>query len=128
MRGWFIVCGALVLAGCQTVQAPAVVWMRVDGQSGKDNPAIAQQFEIDSTICKGQVQQTNMVATPIMYGGLIGAIQQIERNTAVVDVVKGCMASRGYVLVPASEVEARAAAARAIAANQTTPLAKSPLQ
>jgi hypothetical protein len=36
---------------------------------------------------------------------------QINRNAAAMDVLKGCMASQGYVLVPADQVEQLAAAA-----------------
>ena len=90
---------ALALTGCAGPvvenggpSAPAVVegvWLRTDGQSGRDNPAIAQQFEVDRTAC--------MVGT------------EPDRT---------CMAARGYVLVRADQAEARAAQLRAAAGGQ----------
>ncbi|MCP4381539.1 MAG: hypothetical protein GY798_09015, partial [Hyphomicrobiales bacterium] len=63
------------------------IWLRTDGQSGRTNPALAQQFEADKASCsdRGQVNQL-------------------------------CMTHRGYVLVPESQAEAKAAEFRAAAA------------
>ena len=94
---------ALVLSGCAgplvgpnagfgQASAPRVVegiWLRTDGQSGRDNPAIAQQFEVDKAAC------------------MVGA----EPDPT-------CMQARGYLLVPAAQVEARAARLRAAARSQ----------
>jgi hypothetical protein len=90
---------ALALAGCAGpiagsggASAPPVVegvWLRTDGQSGRDNPAIAQQFEVDKAAC------------------MAGA--EPDRT---------CMAARGYVLVRADQAEARAAQLRAAAGGQ----------
>jgi len=94
---------AVTLAGCSTfrsaptrsastpTQAPApvinmadAVWLRTDGQSGRDNPALAAQFESDRAACS-------------VSGG-------IER---------ACMTRRGYIPVARSEAEATAARLRA---------------
>ena len=90
---------ALMLVGCAGpiaesggVSATGVVegvWLRTDGQSGRDNPAIAQQFEVDKAAC------------------LAGA--EPDRT---------CMAARGYVLVRADQAEARAAQLRAATGGQ----------
>lgn len=90
---------ALALAACAGplaesggASAPAVeegLWLRTDGQSGRDNPAIAQQFEVDKAAC--------------MAGG------EPDRT---------CMAARGYVLVRADQAEMRAAQLRAAAGGQ----------
>jgi len=96
---------ALVLSGCAgPTVAPRVgysmlpaqpaekgIWLRTDGQSGKNNPAIAQQFAADKTACLNGI-----------------------------DVDRGCMAQRGYLLVAESQVEAKAAELRA-AARSTPP-------
>ena len=60
------------------------IWLRTDGQSGKNNPAIAQQFAADKAAC-----------------------------ATVVDIDRACMAQRGYLLVPESQVETKAAELRA---------------
>lgn len=93
----FVMVAALgaLLAGCASLggggggQAPVVeqgVWLRSDGQSGRENPSLAVIFESDKAAC-----------TPA--------------GTAEPD--RGCMASRGYVLVPASQAAAKAAEFRA---------------
>jgi hypothetical protein len=96
---------ALVLSGCAgpavaptggysmppAPPAEKVIWLRTDGQSGKNNPAIAQQFAADKAACGNGI-----------------------------DVDRGCMAQRGYLLVPESQVEAKAAELRA-AARSTPP-------
>jgi hypothetical protein len=89
----------LALAGCAGpiaesggAAAPAVVegvWLRTDGQSGRDNPAIAQQFEVDKAACMAGTEPD-----------------------------RTCMAARGYVLVRADQAEARAAQLRAAAGGQ----------
>lgn len=63
------------------------IWLRTDGQSGRNNPALAQQFEADKAACSDQ-----------------GQVNQL------------CMTHRGYILVPENQVEAKAAELRAQAA------------
>ena len=91
---------ALVLAGCAaptvgrnsgygSAVAPVTVkgiWLRKDGRSGKDDPIMARQFQLDKASC-----------------------------TAGTTVDAACMAQRGYLLVPESEVEVRALELRAAA-------------
>lgn len=72
------------------------VWVRTDGQSGRENPSLGAIFASDKAAC-----------TPA--------------GTAEPD--RGCMASRGYVLVPASQAAAKAAEFRAAyAARNNAPL------
>jgi hypothetical protein len=88
--------GAL-LSGCLSLGgggggAPRVeqgVWVRSDGQSGRDNPSLAMIFDSDKAAC-----------TPA--------------GSAEPD--RACMASRGYVLVPASQAASKAAEFRAATA------------
>ena len=90
---------ALIISGCAGPvaryggsSAPRVVegiWLRTDGQSGRDNPAVAQQFEVDKAAC------------------MAGA----EPDPT-------CMEARGYLLVPADQVEIRAAQLRAAAGTR----------
>ena len=82
------------LAGCaggspqfaSTEQQP-LVWVRTDGQSGKANPALADQFSRDREACHVSAQADN----------------------AALNAARDCMSARGYVLVPADQAEATAA-------------------
>lgn len=81
-----------VLAGCSTNRSPQPqvqyaeeqIWLRNDGQSGRNNPALAAQFSADRAACTVQ-------------GG----------------IDRACMTRRAYILVPQSQVEATAARLRA---------------
>ena len=92
----------LSLAGCMssgggpTLSEEPLAWVRTDGQSGRANPALVDQFAADRSACG------------IASGGDNSALRAAE----------GCMNKRGYVLVPASEAEATAERFRAAAAGQ----------
>ncbi|BCP53194.1 hypothetical protein K32_18110 [Kaistia sp. 32K] len=99
------VLAAVALAGCVSsprpvqVSAPpglasseALTWVRKDGQSGRANPALADQFAADRAAC---------VRAP----GDNAALREAE----------SCMGQRGYALVPASQAAARAAQYRRMA-------------
>jgi len=101
MRHILIPAGAIVLgtllASCASgpmvpmVQSEPLAWVRTDGQSGRANPALADQFATDRAACGIALAQDNATL----------------RNA------EPCMNSRGYVLVPASQAEATAARFRA---------------
>lgn len=55
-----------------------------------------------------------MSGTVLTGGGLAGYIAAVERRNAATDVAKGCMAQRGYMVVPVTEVAAHNAKNRAI--------------
>lgn len=93
-----------LLAGCST--APPHVWLRTDGQSVRGNPALAQQAEIDRTVCRGETSRAGLSGTVIATGGLAGIAAAQERTAAQVDVFEGCMAAKGYVYVPADQADA----------------------
>lgn len=106
---------SVLLAGC-AAPPPPKVWVRTDGQSTKENPALMQQFELDKTICLGEAQKANLSAGTNYYGGFAGVAEQMRRNEATVSVAQGCMAQRGYALVEqdrALEVSASFAATEA---------------
>jgi len=118
---------ALFLVGC--APQDKMMWVRTDGQSGKDNPALQQQYQIDKTICAGETQKANMSGVTVVPQGIIPqAIAQAQRDDAATDVAKGCMAQHGYMLVPEKQADAYAAQARAIAAAKQTPGAKTASQ
>jgi hypothetical protein len=106
-----LLCGAL--AAC--AQQPKVAWLRVDGQRATGNPVLAQQFEMDRTMCMGQMQRANLSGVAVYQGGIYGAIARQERDQAVGDVATGCMAEKGYVKVPEEQAEAKHAELAAIA-------------
>lgn len=91
---------AAVLASCGTgpvmVQQPraseALAWVRTDGQSGRANPALVDQFAADRSAC---------------------GIPATAQDNATLRAAEPCMSTRGYVLVPASQAEATAARFRA---------------
>jgi hypothetical protein len=82
-----------------TVPQEQMVWVRTDGQSGKSNPALADQFVQDRSFC--------------MPGG--------AADNAALQAAAPCMQQRGYVLVPASQAEATAARFRAQTAQRFPP-------
>lgn len=95
---------AIALAGCQTAQqeAPSQVWTKTDGRRLNPGTAAYAQGELDLTYCKGETQKAAVGQAPVYYQGLAGAISAgiivDQRNKALVDILKGCMAGRGYVL------------------------------
>ena len=82
-----VLLAAATLAGClgRGLQSPGEeqIWLRTDGRSGRDDPALAAQFEADKAACTVQ-------------GG----------------VDRACMTGKAYILVPKSQVEATAARLR----------------
>ncbi len=90
------------LAGCAspppTTIAPAepLVWIRSDGMSGRASPAYIDKFAADRAACG--------VAT--------------TSDNVALRAAEACMNAHGYVLVPASQVEATAARFRAETAAQ----------
>lgn len=105
------VIGAVMLTSCQTATSQEqYIFVRTDGQRGSGSPQLQQQFELDKTICTGEVQKSAVGAPIIYYQGLAGAISasmiQSQQGRAMVDIMKGCMAQKGYVLVPLSQAAA----------------------
>ena len=100
----------LTLVGCQTASQESLIWVRTDGLRSADNPSFAAKHEVDKTICIGEVQKSAAGAPIIYYQGLAGAISasmiQNQQQRASLDIMKGCMAQRGYVLVSQSHAAA----------------------
>lgn len=97
---------AAVLVGCATTPPPQNLWVRTDGQSSRDIPALAQQFEVDQTICEGEMQKANLSGTQFCRGLADCIITGAARGNAMSVVGKGCMAQRGYLLMPEDQIEA----------------------
>jgi hypothetical protein len=78
----------LMFAGCAS--EPRKFWTHADG-----GPVIARQFEVDSTICRGESQKANASGTVIITSGdgLAGAAAAASLYEALGDVYSGCMVS-----------------------------------
>ena len=109
----------LTLAGCMSAPPPVqLTWLRTDGRSAHEEPALEQQFEIDRTVCLGETQRAGLAAAPVYTNNFIdAAIVSSARQRQMNDVAIGCMAGKGYVQVPADQAPARAAEFRAAAAS-----------
>lgn len=70
---------------------------------------------MDRTVCLGELQKANLSGVTFTGGGMAGAIAAAERANAAGAVGVGCMASKGYVQVPADQAEVKAAELRDIA-------------
>ena len=108
-----VVACALVLASCAVKPEVKMVNIRTDGQSIRGNPALIQQFEIDKSICEGEMSKANLGGTQFCRGIIDCAVQSEQRGQGVTVVGRGCMAQRGYILVPETEMDERLAALRA---------------
>jgi hypothetical protein len=113
MRILGIVALCAALGGCAT--APPMLWLRADGQHIRDNPVYAQQFEMDGTICLGERNKANLSGVTFTGGGLSGIAAAQNRSVAADSVQRGCMAEKGYLLVPEDQGEAKLAELAAVA-------------
>ena len=96
-----IALGGVNLVQAQEQSAPnstgvPQVWMRTDGQRMSGNANLSKQFDRDRDACLELAKQ---------------------RDNSVV-TFKGCMAAKGYAMVPAAEAEKRLAAAAAAQAHK----------
>ncbi|MGO4513722.1 hypothetical protein CT676_38265 [Bradyrhizobium sp. MOS001] len=97
----------VALGGCAA--APKMGWVRVDGQSARENPVLTTQFEVDRTSCLGERNKAALSGVTVAVGGLAGAIAAQERTNAADTVGQGCMAEKGYLLVKEEEADAKRA-------------------
>jgi hypothetical protein len=105
---------ALLLVGC----AQNTIYLRADGQVAANDPVLRQQFEMDRTVCRGEMQKADLSGVTFTGGGLAGAVAAAERGQAAGQVAQGCMASKGYVLVREDEAPAKQQELAAIAAEK----------
>jgi hypothetical protein len=115
MRSSFLIglLAAISVASCAT--APKMVWLRADGQSALNNPVLKTQFELDGTSCLGERNKASLSGVTLTGGGLAGVAAAVERSNAADTVQRGCMAEKGYLLVPEDQVPTKAAELSAIA-------------
>lgn len=107
---------ALVLAGC--AQTPKSLWIRADGMRLAENPALKTQFDLDITSCLGERNKAALSGVTVSGGGLAGIAAAVDRSNAADSVGRGCMAEKGYFLVPEDQAPAKQAELAAIAQQQ----------
>jgi hypothetical protein len=112
---------ALVIAsaviGC--AQQPKTVWLRTDGRVAANDPVMSRQFEVDSTVCSGDTGKAGLTAlNPGSSDRNYNTAVARERGALSNNVMRGCMAEKGYVLVREDEVPAKAAEFAAANAEQ----------
>jgi hypothetical protein len=123
--GIVVLCAAL--GGCAA--APKMLWVRVDGQRSTENPVLVTQYEVDSTSCLGERNKANLSGVTVTQGGFAGLASAAERGQAADSVQRGCMAEKGYLLVPedqAAEKQRELAAVAALKRQQETEPAAPP--
>jgi hypothetical protein len=84
-----------------------MVWLRADGVAPGADPVLNQQFEMDRTICNGDMQKANLSGVTFAGGGLVGVAAANNRNAAMGQVGQGCMAEKGYVIVRVDQAGAK---------------------
>lgn len=104
--------GLLVLCGCAVHPEVPEVWVRTDGLGILDSPARKQQADIDQIVCAGEVQKANLSGTQVCRGVAGCVLQAAMRDGALGTVARGCMAQKGYVMIPADQVVAYSLQAR----------------
>lgn len=112
--GFVVLCAAL--AAC--AQQPKMLWLRADGQRAADDPALRTQYGLDATACLGERNKADLSGTTFANGGLAAAVASAQRSNEADTVQRGCMAQKGYLLVPEDQAPARQAELAAIAAQK----------
>ena len=113
MRILGIVALCAALGGCAA--APKMLWLRADGQRATENPVLKTQYELDATSCLGERNKANLSGVTFTGGGLGGVIAAQNRSDAADTVQRGCMAEKGYLLVPEDQAPQKQAELAAIA-------------
>lgn len=93
--------------------------IRTDGQPIRGNPKHEASLQVDQTVCLGERQKAQLSGTSFNTSTVGAVIDGIERNRSADTVMAGCLAQRGYLIVPAAEADARAASLREIAATDS---------
>jgi hypothetical protein len=112
MRKWLVM-AVLTAAAAACAQQTKNIWVRMDGQYIRENPAFTQKFEVDRLACTGETQKANLSGSSYCGDLADCVIAGVERDRAMSAVAQGCMADRGYALVPENQAVARAAEFRA---------------
>jgi hypothetical protein len=103
MRIALVLLAVITLVACAT--APPPVFVRTDGRSTQSDPVLAQQFQIDKTVCLGSREKADLSGVTVSSGTFAGAIAAANRSQAADAVFVGCMAEKGYMLTTADKAE-----------------------
>jgi len=114
VRKFVLVLAALSLTGC----APSMVYLRSDGAFPASDPVMNQQFEMDRTVCRGDMQKANLSGVTFAGGGLVGVAAANNRANAAGQVAEGCMAEKGYVFVREDQAAAKSQELAFVAAEK----------
>jgi hypothetical protein len=87
----------------------------VDGQRASGNPVLTEQFDVDKTICLGERQKAALSGVTVASGGLAAGLAAQDRTNSADAVARGCMAEKGYLLVPAEQADSKQAELAAVA-------------
>jgi len=77
-----------------------------------------QQFEMDRTVCQGEMNKADLSGVTFTGGGMAGAFAAAGRAQEAGQVGQGCMAAKGYVLVREDQAAAKQQELAAIAAEK----------
>jgi hypothetical protein len=110
-RLWPLFAASLLVSVGLTGCASKSVFLLADGRLPASDPVLNQQFQMDRTVCQGELQKANLSGSLRDWGA-------VSRGTAVSQVGQGCMAEEGYVMVPEDQVSAKQQELAAIAAEK----------
>lgn len=112
-RHIYILAASLIVTGCAQQKLVAI---RTDGQPMRGDIVLSHAYETDHAVCIGERQKANLSGTTFHGGGLANAIvAHAERQAQADDVMAGCLAQKGYVIVAEEEAETKLAHYRAVA-------------
>jgi len=85
------------LAGCATTPQQTEGYVRIDGSEIAAGSAAEAQFETDRAVCLGEMSKAKLGGTVVPTGNpSIDDQAQAEREHDARQVMRGCMAQRGY--------------------------------
>jgi hypothetical protein len=87
---------ALLLAGCATAPPQRMAWQRTDGKVFSN-----EQLQADTAFCDGEVSKAGL-SDSARASRNYGIGDAMFANESLKRVAVGCMAGRGYILVPAN--------------------------
>lgn len=118
MRSVALLCVAFALTACASQSQPHTIYLRADGQDIAGDPVLRQQFDMDQTICKGEQQKASLGGKMLAGQGALLISDAANRSEAAHQVGQGCMAQKGYVLVPEDQAAAKQQELAAVAAEK----------
>ena len=97
---------AVLISGCADTgqDRPPMAVVRTDGQTIDNNKALRIAFTRDHMVCMAETEKAKMGVNTYRGGGYGGAVASAfadyDRDQSGEVVLRGCLAERGYVVVP----------------------------